>query len=45
MIGKRVVNLLYGHGKELTPIQIGVLGQVCKSAAEAYTRLIAAKKK
>jgi hypothetical protein len=44
-IGKRVVNLLYGHGKELTPIQIGVLGQVCKSAAEAYTRLIAAKKK
>jgi hypothetical protein len=45
MIGKRVVNILYGHGKELTPIQIGVLGQVCKSAAEAYTRLIAAKKK
>ncbi len=44
-IGKRVVNLLYGHGKELTPIQIGVLGQVCKSAAEAYTRLIAAKKR
>ena len=44
-IGKRVVNILYGHGKELTPIQIGVLGQVCKSAAEAYTRLIAAKKK
>ena len=45
MIGKRVVNILYGHGKELTPIQIGVLGQVCKSAAEAYTRLIAAKKR
>ena len=44
-IGKRVVNLLYGHGKELSPIQIGVLGQVCKSAAEAYTRLIAARKK
>lgn len=44
-IGKRVVNILYGHGKELSPIQIGVLGQVCKSAAEAYTRLIAAKKK
>jgi hypothetical protein len=44
-IGKRVVNILYGHGRELTPIQIGVLGQVCKSAAEAYTRLIAAKKK
>lgn len=44
-IGKRVVNLLYGHGKELSPIQIGVLGQVCKSAAEAYTRLIAAKKR
>jgi hypothetical protein len=44
-IGKRVVNILYGHGKDLSPIQIGVLGQVCKSAAEAYTRLIAAKKK
>lgn len=44
-IGKRVVNLIYGHGKELSPIQIGVLGQVCRSAAEAYTRLIAAKKK
>lgn len=44
-IGKRMVNILYGHGKELTPIQIGVLQQVCRSAAEAYTRLIAAKKK
>ena len=45
MIGKRVVNVLYGHGAELSPIQIGVLQQVCKSAADAYTRLIAAKKK
>jgi len=45
MIGKRVVNVLYGHGAELSPIQIGVLQQVCKSAADAYARLIAAKKK
>jgi hypothetical protein len=45
MIGKRVVNVLYGHGADLSPIQIGVLQQVCKSAADAYTRLIAAKKK
>ncbi|MBA3452307.1 MAG: hypothetical protein H0T42_04330 [Deltaproteobacteria bacterium] len=45
MIGKRVVNILYGHGVELSPIQIGVLQQVCKSAADAYARLIAAKKK
>ncbi len=45
MIGKRVVNVLYGHGADLSPIQIGILQQVCKSAADAYTRLIAAKKK
>ena len=44
-IGKRIVNVLVGHGAELTPIQLGVLQQVCKSAAEAYARLIAAKKK
>ncbi|MDB4962182.1 MAG: ral secretory system protein domain protein [Myxococcales bacterium] len=44
-IGKRVVNVLYGHGTELSPIQLGVLQQVCKSAADAYTRLIASKKK
>lgn len=44
-IGKRVVNVLYGHGAELTPIQLGVMQQVCKSAAEAYTRLIASKKR
>jgi len=45
MIGKRVVNILYGHGTELSPIQLGVLGQVCKSAAEAYARLIASSKR
>jgi hypothetical protein len=45
-IGKRVVNIMYGHGPvDLTPIQMGVFQQVCQSAAEAYTRLIAAKKK
>lgn len=44
-IGKRVVNVLYGHGPELSATQIGVLQQVCKTAAEAYTRLIASKKR
>lgn len=45
-IGKRVVNIMYGHGPaELTAIQVGVFQQVCQSAAEAYTRLIASKKR
>ena len=44
-IGKRVVNIIYGHGTELTSIQVGVLHQICTSAAEAYARLIAAKKR
>jgi hypothetical protein len=46
MIGKRVVNVLYGHGPtELSAIATGVFQQVCQSAAEAYTRLIASKKR
>jgi len=44
-INKRVVNILYGHGAELNPIQVGVLQQICQSAAEAYARLIASKKR
>jgi hypothetical protein len=44
-IGKRIVNVLYGHGTEMSAIQLGVLQQVCKSAADAYTRLIASRKK
>jgi hypothetical protein len=44
-IGKRVVNIVYGHGAELSTIQLGVFHQVCQSAAEAYARLIAAKKR
>jgi hypothetical protein len=44
-IGKRIVNVLYGHGKELTPQQIDDLRQVCTAAAEAYARLIQKKKK
>jgi len=44
-IGKRVVNVLYGHAPSLSPLQLGVLQQVCKSAAEAYARLIAVSKK
>ena len=45
MIGKRPVNVVYGHGRELTTIQVHVLGQVCASAAEAYARLIASSKR
>ena len=44
-IGKRIVNVLYGHGKELTEAQIEELRQVCTAAAEAYARLIAVQKK
>ena len=44
-IGKRFVNVLYGHGKELTPDQVEDLRQVCTSAAQAYARLIAVQKK
>ncbi len=45
MIGKRVVNVLYGHGTELTPLQLEDLRQVCTVTAEAYARLIAVRKK
>jgi len=44
-IGKRIVNVLYGHSPALSPLQLEVLQQVCKSAAEAYARLIAVAKK
>jgi hypothetical protein len=44
-IGKRVVNVLYGHGVELTPLQLEDLRQICRVAAEAYARLIAVRKK
>ncbi len=43
-IGKRVVNVLYGHSPSLSPLQLSVLHQVCQSAAEAYARLIAVQK-
>jgi hypothetical protein len=45
MIGKRPVNILYGHGRELGDQQIDELRQVCQMAAEAYARLIAVSKK
>ena len=47
MIGRRVVNVLYGHGhtKPMSAIEIGVLQQLCASAAEAYARLIASSKR
>jgi hypothetical protein len=45
MIGKRVVNVLYGHGGKLGPEQIDELRQVCSVTAEAYARLIAGRKK
>jgi hypothetical protein len=44
-IGKRVVNVLYGHAQPLGPVEIGVVQQLCKSAAEAYARLIASSKR
>jgi hypothetical protein len=44
-IGKRAVNVLYGHGRELSEQQIDDLRQVCTSAAQAYARLIAVQKK
>jgi hypothetical protein len=43
-IGRRAVNVLYGHGKELTALQAEDLRQVCETAAEAYTRLITLQK-
>jgi len=45
MIGKRVVNVLYGHAAALDEIQVGMLQQLCVAAAEAYARLIASSKK
>jgi hypothetical protein len=44
-IGKRPVNILYGHPNEMTPLQIHIFQQICQSAAEAYARLIAVQKK
>jgi hypothetical protein len=44
-IGKRVVNILYGHGAHLTPLQLDVMRQICGSAAAAYARLIAVSKR
>jgi len=44
-IGRRAVNVLYGHPNKLNDIQLGVLQQICHSAAEAYARLIASSKR
>jgi hypothetical protein len=45
-IGRRAVNLLYGHGKvPLSAIQLGVIQQLCVSAAQAYARLITSSKR
>ncbi len=44
-IGKRVVNILYGHPSELTPLQLEIFQQICASAAQAYARLISISKK
>jgi type II secretion system (T2SS) protein E len=43
-IGKRVVNVLYGHAPELSPLELDDFQQVCRTAAEAYARLIAVSK-
>jgi hypothetical protein len=44
-IGKRVVNVVYGHAPSLSPLQLNQLQQICRSAAEAYARLIAVSKR
>jgi hypothetical protein len=44
-IGTRAVNILYGHGADLTPMQIEDVREVCEAAADAYARLIAVQKK
>ncbi len=45
-IGKRVVNLLYGHcqDRDLLDEDVHGLRQVCAAASKTYVRLIAAKK-
>jgi hypothetical protein len=43
-IGKRVVNVLYGHAPELSPLELDDFQQVCRAAAAAYARLIAVSK-
>lgn len=45
MIGKRVVNVLFGHGGKLGSDPIEELRQICSVTAEAYARLIAGRKK
>jgi hypothetical protein len=47
-IGKRVVNLLYGHRTSATPLdddELDGLAQVCRAASTAYVRMIASSKK
>ena len=47
-IGRRVVNLLYGHRTsrpQLTMVEIETLRRVCRAGAEAYARLIAVSKR
>ena len=45
-IGKRLVNVFYGHGRSApTPLQLEDFTRVCELAAEAYARLIAKKKR
>jgi len=34
-IGKRVVNVLYGHSLAPSPLQLEILQQICRLAAEA----------
>jgi hypothetical protein len=47
-IGKRVVNILYGHRDQRAPLdgaELDQVRQVCKAGAEAYARLIAVSKR
>jgi hypothetical protein len=45
MIGKRIVNVLYGHGREQDEHQLEQIREVLTAAAGAYARLIAVQKK
>jgi hypothetical protein len=47
-IGRRVVNILYGHRDQRAPLdatEVDQVRQLCRSGAEAYARLIAVSKR
>jgi hypothetical protein len=47
-IGRRVVNILYGHRDQRAPLdtsEVEQVRQLCRAGAEAYARLIALSKR